>query len=193
MLFNRKHKFVYVHLAKTGGTSIRKALESKSETESFMSRDRKHMSARQIRDYLGLETYGSMTSFAHVRNPWDLEVSTYHYVTQNERHYLHGALRKLGSFDNYIIWRCRHLPFQQADMVTDESGDLIVDHVHKFENLSESFVEIMKSLCIEADLPKLNSSKHRDYHSYYNDKTRELVAQAFAKDIALFGYSWSEQ
>ncbi|HLL31981.1 MAG TPA: sulfotransferase family 2 domain-containing protein [Allosphingosinicella sp.] len=191
MLFNLKHKFVYVHLPKTGGTSIRKALESKSETESFISRDRKHMSARQIRDYLGTETYSSMTSFAHVRNPWDLEVSAYHYVLQNEGHYLHNVFKKLGSFDNYISWRCRHVPFQQTNMVSDESGNLIVDHIHKFENLAESYVEIMKRLDIKSDLPKLNSSKHREYHSYYNEKTKRLVAQAFDKDIELFGYSWS--
>lgn len=191
MLFNLKHKFVYVHLPKTGGTSVRKALESKSETESFMSRDKKHMSARQIRDYLGTETYSSLTSFAHVRNPWDLEVSTYHYVLQNEGHYLHSIFKKLGSFDNYISWRCRHAPFQQTDTLSDESGNLIVDHIHKFENLAESFAEIMKKFQIEADLPKLNSSKHRDYQSYYNEKTRRLVAQAFDKDIELFGYSWN--
>ncbi|HEX8584600.1 MAG TPA: sulfotransferase family 2 domain-containing protein [Allosphingosinicella sp.] len=191
MLFNRKHKFVYVHLAKTGGTSVRKALEGKSGTESFMSRDKKHMSARQIRDYLGADTYESMTSFAHVRNPWDLEVSTYHYVLQNEGHYLHGIFKKLDSFDNYISWRCRHAPFQQADMLSDESGNLIVEHIHKFENLTESFAAIMKNLDIKSDLPKLNSSKHRDYQSYYNEKTRRLVAEAFDKDIELFGYSWS--
>ena len=190
MLFNRQHKFVYVHLSKTGGTSIRRALETRAGTESFMSRDRKHMSAQQIRDHLGAEIYRSMTSFAHVRNPWDLEVSNYHYVLQNRNHYLHSIFKKLGSFDAYISWRCRHVAFQQANMLSDVSGSLIVDHIYRFERLSESFDEIMAVLNIDANLPRLNFSKHQAYQSYYNSQTKKLVARAFEKDIEVFGYSW---
>ncbi len=190
MLFNLDHGFVYVHLSKTGGTSVRKALESKNGTKSFTSRDKKHMSARDIQVYLGEDVYTSMISFAHVRNPWDLEVSNYHYVSQNENHYLYNIFSRLGSFENYINWRCRHIPFQQADMVSDEFGKLIVDHIHKFENLNESFTQIMRDLDIEASLPKLNTSKHEDYRQYYNKGTRSLVENAFKKDIELFGYQW---
>jgi hypothetical protein len=190
LLFNLKYGFVYVHLSKTGGTSVRKALESKDETQSFTSRDKKHMPARDIQAYLGEDVYRSMKSFAHVRNPWDLEVSTYHYVLQNEHHYLYKIFKKLGSFDNYISWRCRHISFQQADMVSDKSGQLIVDHIYKFENLHESFAQIMLDLDIKASLPRLNSSKHDGYKSYYNKRTKILVENAFNKDIELFGYQW---
>lgn len=193
LLFNRKYGFVYVHLSKTGGTSVRKALESKNGTESFTTREKKHMSSREIQSYLGVDVYGAMTSFAHVRNPWDLEVSNYHYVSQNEGHYLHSVFKKLGSFENYINWRCRHISFQQADRVSDKSGELIVDHIYKFEDLSESFAQIMKKLDIDVNLPKLNSSKHSKYQSYYNDKTKSLVENAFTRDIEIFGYQWEEK
>lgn len=190
LLYNLEFGFVYVHLAKTGGTSVRKALESKSGTQSFTSRDKKHMTALDIQRHLGSDAYNSMISFAHVRNPWDLEVSNYHYISQNLDHYLYNISNKLGSFDNYIRWRCRHMSFQQADMVSDESGHLIVDHIHKFENLNESFSQIMLELDIRSDLPKLNSSKHGAYKSYYNSETRYLVEKAFSRDIEIFGYQW---
>lgn len=193
MLFNRKYGFIYIHLSKTGGTSVRKALESKSGTQSFTSRDKKHMTAQEIRNHLGADVYSSMTSFAYVRNPWDLEVSKYHYVFQNENHYLHNAFKKLGSFDNYIIWRCRHIPFQQVDMVSDDSGKIIVDHIYKFENLNESFSHIMSNLNLELSLPDLNSSNHRNYKSYYNENTKRLAENAFKKDIDLFEYRWIEE
>ena len=39
-------------------------------------------------------------------------------------------------------------------------------------------------------LPHLNQSVHRDYRSYYNERTRALVAENFQPDIERFGYSF---
>ena len=38
--------------------------------------------------------------------------------------------------------------------------------------------------------PRRNKSSHGHYHEYYNDETRAKVAEVFARDIELFGYTY---
>ena len=38
------------------------------------------------------------------------------------------------------------------------------------------------------ELPHHNRSQHAHYSSYYDDETRDLVAQHWARDIETFGY-----
>ncbi|EIJ36877.1 hypothetical protein Thini_4397 [Thiothrix nivea DSM 5205] len=45
-------------------------------------------------------------------------------------------------------------------------------------------------LGISARLPKRNYSHHKDYRDYYDAHTQKLVADHFAEDIDLFGYTF---
>jgi len=39
-------------------------------------------------------------------------------------------------------------------------------------------------------LPHVNKSHHHDYREYYNNHTRQLVAEHCKTDIELFGYEF---
>ena len=39
-------------------------------------------------------------------------------------------------------------------------------------------------------LPKINVGSHRDYKTYYDQETIDIVAKHFATDIALFNYNY---
>ena len=45
-------------------------------------------------------------------------------------------------------------------------------------------------LQINAVLPHLNQSEHRDYRTYYNDYTKKLVGEHFHTDVELFDYEF---
>jgi len=55
----------------------------------------KHVKAKVIRDYLGKKTYDKYFKFSIVRNPYDLQVSLYHYIKQSKEHRDYEIANKL--------------------------------------------------------------------------------------------------
>ena len=66
--------FVFIHINKTGGTSVSKALNIPLE----------HKTAIQFIDEMGQAAWDRKLSFVTVRNPWDKVVSHYHHRLQSD-------------------------------------------------------------------------------------------------------------
>ena len=135
--------------------------------------------------------------FSFVRNPWDWQVSYYHFILKEKDHVRHELVKSLAGFEEYLEWVISTKnPFTkgatklQKDLITDLEGKIIVDFVGRYETLEADFDLVCKRLNIKASLPCLNKSKHRDYREYYNNRTRKLVEKHFQDDIALFGYTF---
>ncbi len=119
MLLSVKRQFLYVHIAKTGGTSMRAALQKLRWRDPFylpmfLCSRMSHMTGHKIgakfprhshiiaaKEMLPEEFYKGLFKFAVVRNPWDLQVSSYHHI-RRERPQL---LSHIDSFDAFIDWK----------------------------------------------------------------------------------------
>jgi chondroitin 4-sulfotransferase 11 len=161
------HPFIFIHVPKTGGTSLRTALG--------MGPAPYHITAQKLRQ--SFPDSATKFSFAFVRNPWDRLVSYVHSMkNQWERP---DRSQQLGGFR------------PQVHYIMDDDGKPLVDFIGRYENLAEDFHTICVRIGIPTPpLPHLNRSVHRQYRRYYDDDSKRFVAENYAADIERFGYSF---
>jgi hypothetical protein len=205
MLISHRHRFIFVHNCKAAGTSIREALAPYSSFPEryFWNRVKRrlgvpvvlpyadvpaHATACQIRSAVGADLFASYFTFAFVRNPWDWQVSWYHYLLRHPDHPEHAPVRALRGFTEYIEWRTARDVLLQKHFVTDASGRVIVNFIGCFERLRADFGKVCERIGARALLPHLNGSRRGDYRAYYNRRTRALVGAAFREDVEFFDY-----
>jgi hypothetical protein len=216
MLISHTHRFIFVHIPKTGGMSVKQTLQPYAHRAeryhwnrlldglgirvnyigpATMRRFRKHATARQIRRHLPAEIYDSYFKFAFVRNPWDRMVSYYHFMISEPEHHRHRRVKSMQSFEEYLRYEIRRGKASQKRLITDVSGRLLVDFVGRYECLPDDFGQVCRQVAIPFDLGHCNKSTHRDYREYYQPDTIQLVQEHFREDIEFFGYTfdgWSE-
>ena len=184
-----KGVYIFVHINKTAGTSIGKAI-------GLSVKD--HLTVKEIISRVGRQQWESAYKFTLVRNPWDKVVSLYEYRRKKNKTRI--ASRGI-SFEDWVIkthgtqqdafYYDNPKSFQpQVEWLKDDEGRLDIDFVGKFESIQEDFEQIKKAIGSSAKLPHLNATKRRSYKDYYNDETREIVAHWYRHDIAEFGYTF---
>jgi hypothetical protein len=155
-----------------------------------------HATVLATKKEFGNELFQSYFKFAFVRNPWNWQVSMYHFILKETAHIHHQKIKNL-SFSEYIHWMIAEpKPFArgatrfQKEMLCNEHGEMQVDFVGRYENLADDFAYICQRLNLQTSMPYLNKSQHRSYQSYYDNETRDLIAEHCKDDIRLFGYDF---
>jgi len=217
MLISYSHRFIFFHVTKAAGTSLREALKPYTqELEKFkinrpptMLGDKPnplyemweaslwHAKARDVKQELPEAVYHNFYKFAFVRNPWDWQVSYYHFILQGKSHIRHQLVQSMSGFEEYLEWVIQTKnPFPkgatklQKEIVSDANGQLLVDFIGRYETLMQDFNHICQVLNLQTALPHLNRSQHHNYQSFYSKRTKEMVEEHFKEDIELFGYTF---
>ena len=192
MLQNDNHKFIFVHIQKTAGSSIRNRLMKIPKTYDICGYHCFISQYKYPNEYF---------KFAFVRNPWDRLVSWYNMFktkssTGNFRPYMMKDTKNFSDFlnkQNIIIdgSEKKSITFNQLDYLSDKDGNVVMDYIGRFENLKYDLNEIAKKIGVnELSIPHVNKTNHGHYREYYNDEDREKVAQMYKRDIEYFGYKF---
>jgi hypothetical protein len=207
MLISYHKNFIFVHIFKTAGTSITDSLARycyrpgstrPSNWMAYMFTNwkkihrvpiKKHATALEISALIAPDIFDSAFKFTFVRNPWDWQVSLYHYILDHPENCGHQETKAMGSFRNFVFSRGKS-GFTQTGCLLDKSKNLLVDFVGRFENIEKDFQLICNKVGISAQLPHINKTKRTGYQDYYDAETRDLTAKLYAEDIERFGYKF---
>ncbi|MBP1839620.1 sulfotransferase family 2 domain-containing protein [Formosa algae] len=185
-----EHKeFVFIHIAKTGGTSII-SITGKAY--------RKHLTVKEVIKYIGQKKWDNVYKFAVVRNPWAKVVSQYKFRTKTNKSNMKDNpisfkdwVTKVFVEQDESYYGIRPLLFApQVFWLKNNNEDIDLDKILHFENLNEEFKAVANTIGINPDLPHLNSTKPSDYKEYYDEETKNIVAAWFAEDIETFNYKF---
>lgn len=145
-----------------------------------------HMPAWRVRDYVEPTVWRTYFKFSFERNPWDRQVSWYHYKTKSRG----DSTRP--SFDAFNRDR-RRAWVENWDLYTVE-GNIAMDFVGRYENLAADFDTVLGRLRLkgQVELPKVNVSptREKDYRTYYSDASRDQIAAWYAPEIREFTYQF---
>jgi len=77
--------------------------------------------------------------------------------------------------------------------VIDKGGNIAVDFIGRFENLQASFDEICDRIEVpRLALPVLNKIDRPHYSTFYDEETRDRVAEDCHKEIEVLGYEFGK-
>jgi hypothetical protein len=215
VIVSHAHRFVFLKTRKTAGTSVEIALSTVCgpddvitpvteaderlraeyggrppqhyESPPLPRKAFNHMPASMVRQLVGREAWDAYYSFSIERNPWDAVVSLFHW-----RHRDDPAPPSFADFVREPV---------VAELATKNfrgyriNGELAVDRVLRHESLADDLGEVWAHLGLpgEPRLPRAKGgSRPRgpSYATYYDDASREHVAELFAAAIADFGYEF---
>jgi chondroitin 4-sulfotransferase 11 len=193
-MISDRHKFIFVHINKTGGTSIEMVFEPEADQKDVRY---KHASAAYYRRKFPIR-FWRYFKFAFVRNPWDWLVSRYHWSRDRQHLFDYSFAEMLTRLQNgarladEAPWLEKEALLPQFDRLAIR-GKLAVDFIGRYESLDRDFDRICTRLRIGPKaLPHAFKTDHRPYVDYYDDTTRKIVEQVYARDIAAFGYRFGE-
>lgn len=185
--YSAEHKFIWYRTAKCGTRSILKIFEN---NKNIVSED-------NIKLKLHWEQY---FKFAIVRNPWDRLLSAWKDKVQKQWTILPDAPYRLNAYKKYKDKSFSYF-VKNVDPSIDRHtmclSNLIdlknINYIGRFENLQQDFNIVCDKIGIpQQQLPHVNKTKHKHYTEYYDDESRQIVAEKYARDIEYFNYEFGE-
>ncbi len=193
-MINDTHRFIFVHINKTGGTSIEKIFEPSADAKDVRH---KHATLEYYRKHYA-DRYKRYFKFGFVRNPWDWLVSRYHWSRDTQQLFDFGfdeMLRRIAArepLNRDAPWLEKEALQTQASRLSVR-GAIAVDFVGRYERLAQDFAEVCARVGHpRVELPHVFATQRTRYPDYYDGGRRDLVARLYAADIAAFGYRFGD-
>lgn len=194
MTYNPDIKAVFIHIPRTGGSSIKRILRDVGGFSEEMT----HADFRYVKEKLGNE-WKNYFKFSIVRNPFSRMVSWYNWLVYSSKlgkDKRGRIVQHPGTFENFLFNynriykkdRMTGYTFkkQQVEFIGNK-----MDFVGRFENLQEDFDYICKRIGMKnIKLPVRKKTEETDYKSYYTRKLRDYIIHTFYDDLKTFGYTF---
>jgi hypothetical protein len=180
--------FAFVHVYRTGGTSVQQALIQHEELTIGYKRLPHQSILEAIREKPEMQR---ALKVAIIRDPWTWLVSQYHFVNDARyskgRHDWYGKTR---GFEDFVFRYKSDYPYRyrvQADFVCDGDARVLVDRLYPFERIDQFWLDMADYLGVQ--IPPIHLLRATppgvDVDGYYTGPLRTFVRDAFAQDFEL--------
>ncbi|NAZ36443.1 sulfotransferase family 2 domain-containing protein [Rubellimicrobium sp. CFH 75288] len=215
MIVSRARGFLFVHIPKTGGTAVTRALEAQAPPDDLLIADTpearrrrptlrglrprgrlwKHATLADIEGVVAPEEFDRLLVWTLVRNPWDRVASYYHWLRAQSFAHPAVARARAGNFAAFL----RH-PDTLAELaawparryLSDSHGRERRALFVRIERFAEEIGPVEALLGHPLRLPRINASdRPRDWRLLYDAEGADLVGRALAEDAARFGYDFN--
>ena len=188
---------LFVHIPKTAGIAIGHGVYGRHTGN--------HTTIAEYQMAFSRQEFTAMFTFTFVRNPWDRLLSAYQFMkkggrNEGDRQWSADHLASFTNFEAFVLgWvnpenvlKGIHFTPQHHFLTNPGSDRIMVDFVGRFENLQADWDALQTKVKVTSTLEpvNVNRSADDDHRQHYTPKMVERVRQVYAKDIALFGYSF---
>jgi hypothetical protein len=202
VIISDQHRFVFVHIQKTGGTTIDRLVLAQLDPVQVRRSPSRHLPLRAIhRQFPDVRDYWA---FGFVRNPWDRMVSWWSMIDEWRRdvaekghspraaNAMWAEVAQYRDFEEFVFRgpdASPRLSRPQIDYLQVKGRR--ADFIGRTENLGADAATALERFGLSAEgIGHHNPSPRTSYRDYYSTATRDRVAEVFAKDLDAFGYTF---
>jgi hypothetical protein len=221
MLISYKYRFLFIHIEKAAGSSVKKALKSYSYSPNLIYKylrkiglnsiypknklmiSDQHIGAYEVKKEIPQDVWDRLFKFTFTRNPWSLELSRYFFYINLKEWDPEDprtiAANSAGSFEAYLDWRKDQPYKKQINYILDDKGKSLINFVGRVETIADDFKYVINTIGVEAELTHENTFNLKefrsslDYKDYYTPRTRALVEELCREDITLLDYNFENK
>jgi hypothetical protein len=206
VIVSREHRFLFIHVQKTGGSAVSRALGETVEDLRQVEGAKHATLGAALKRFPEMRDYFTM---GFVRNPWERFFSWHSMVIRRRDAALVGTYdaelyarndfwqriaRDFPDFESFVMEgtrSVRRLRVPQIDYLT--TPDRRADFIGRTECLTEDLGRglTLAGLPLPAKLEQSNAGTGADYRAHYTPAMRDRVAEVSARDIEEFGYCFS--
>lgn len=184
-MIDHSRQIIFVHVTRTGGTSVEMALAGKDQW--LIDSNTKHISASQARSLYGERVWNTYTKFGIVRNPWDRACSMWATKWWHQA----SRLNENCPFEEFLKKLKPHPSEKYNSLLCSDVYNEEMDYVLRFESLGTDFANMLKDIGVtDVNLPHFERRVRKHYTTMYKDSEKAIVAELFERDIQQYGYSF---
>ena len=200
MVVCHRRKIIFVHIPKTGGSSVETLLTDNGYFELDLlgvrnGRAQHHLTAYELLTLFG-QSYFNYFKFAFVRNPYDKFLSEYYWCKQPGI-----GFKSKQSFDDFIkfvedvVKNNKYFKYIDNDHFIPQyhylfyNKKILVGNVYKFEDINIVLPMLKEKFKINAEIPHLNKSVNSTSNKIVlTDEQKEKIYNLYKIDFDVFNY-----